>query len=74
MKRIATLAATTLLILAKGPVAVARSDSYYVIVCDGVSYERVDAHAIELGGKDDAVAWFGEKHDMDCEPVGPFFD
>jgi hypothetical protein len=66
MKRLATLAATALLVLAAAPAAMARSDGYYTVVCDGVSYESVDAHAIEQGGKLAAVLHFGEKHDMDC--------
>ena len=66
MKRLATLAATTLLVLATAPAAMARSEAYYTVVCDGVSYESVDAHAIEQGGKYAAVLHFGEKHDMDC--------
>lgn len=66
MKRLATLAATTLLILSTAPAAMARSDGYYTVVCDGVSYESVDAHAIEQGGKLAAVLNFGEKHEMDC--------
>lgn len=71
MKRITILAATTLLILT-APAALAREDAYYTVVCDGVSYESVDARAIEQGGKDDAVAHFGEKHGMDCGLEGPF--
>ena len=74
MKRLATLAATTLLVLATAPAALARADPYYTVVCDGVTYESVDAHAIEQGGKDAAVAHFGEKHDMDCRVDGRFED
>ena len=66
MKRFTTLAATTLLILATAPAAMARDDAYYTVICDGISYESVDAHAIEQGGKLAAVLHFGEKHDMDC--------
>jgi hypothetical protein len=66
MKRLATLAAATLLVLAAAPAAMARAEAYYTVVCDGVSYESVDAHAIEQGGKLAAVLHFGEKHDMDC--------
>ena len=72
MKRLVTMAATALLVLATAPATFARADSYYVVVCDGVSYEVVDAHAVIPGGKDDAVAWFGEKHGMDCGLTGPF--
>jgi hypothetical protein len=74
MKRIATLAATTLLVLAAAPATMARADAYYTVVCDGVSYESVDATAIEQGGKRAAVLAFGEKHGMDCDVVGPFKD
>jgi hypothetical protein len=66
MKRLATLAATTLLVLTTAPAAMARAEAYYTVVCDGISYESVDAHAIEQGGKLAAVLHFGEKHDMDC--------
>ena len=72
MKRLATLAATTLLVLAAAPAAMARAEAYYTVVCDGVSYESVDAHAIEQGGKEAAVIAFGDKHHMDCRVDGPF--
>lgn len=72
MKRITALAATTLLIFATAPAVLGREDAYYLVVCDGVWYESVDARAIEQGGKDDAVAHFGEKHGMDCGLEGPF--
>ena len=65
-------AAATLLILMTVPATLARADAYYTVVCDGVSYESVDARAIEQGGKDEAVAHFGEKHAMDCGLEGPF--
>lgn len=74
MKRSMTLAAMTLIALATAPTVSARADGYYTVVCDGVSYESVDAHAIEQGGKDDAVADFGAKHGMDCWLAGPFQD
>jgi hypothetical protein len=74
MKRLASLAATMLLVLATAPVVVARGEAYYTVVCDGVFYESVDARAIEQGGKAAAVAHFGEKHGMDCGLVGPFTD
>ena len=60
--------------LASAPAALARDDAYYTVVCDGVAYESVDAHSIDQGGKDDAVAHFGEKHEMDCHLIGPFQD
>ena len=66
MKRFATLAATLCLFLATAPAVSARADAYYTVVCDGISYESVDAHAIEQGGKLAAVLHFGEKHDMNC--------
>jgi hypothetical protein len=72
MKRLALLPATLILVLMSAPGALARDDAYWTVVCDGVSYESVDAHAIEQGGKLDAVLHFGEKHDMDCGIVGPF--
>ena len=74
MNRLATLAAVTLLVLATAPAALARADAYYTVVCDGVSYESVDATAIEQGGKLAAVLHFGEKHGMDCDVEGPFED
>ena len=69
---ITAAAAATLLLVATVPATLARADAYYTVVCDGVSYESVDARAIEQGGKDDAVANFGEKHGMDCGLEGPF--
>ena len=72
MKRFTTLAATTLLVLATAPAAMARAEAYYTVVCDGISYESVDAHSIEQGGKEAAVLAFGEKHGMDCRVDGPF--
>jgi hypothetical protein len=67
-----SLGVALLVALATAPAASARSEAYYTVVCDGVAYESVDAHSIDQGGKDDAVAWFGEKHGMDCRLVGPF--
>jgi hypothetical protein len=72
MKRLATLAATTLLVLAAAPGAMARAEAYWTVVCDGIAYESVDAHAIDQGGKEAAVIAFGEKHGMDCRVDGPF--
>ena len=65
-------AAATLLVLATVPSALARADAYYTVVCDDVAYESVDARAVDQGGKDDAVAWFGEKHETVCQLAGPF--
>jgi hypothetical protein len=72
MKRLALVSATVVLVLAAAPAALARDDAYYTVVCDGISYESVDAHAIEQGGKLDAVLHFGEKHGMDCAVDPPF--
>ncbi|MFL5769414.1 MAG: hypothetical protein ACJ765_04990 [Chloroflexota bacterium] len=72
MKRLSFVVGALLVSLAAAPAASARTDAYYTVVCDGVSYESVDAHAIEQGGKEDAVAHFGEKHGMDCRLDGPF--
>lgn len=75
MKRIATLAATLCLLLATAPAALARSDAYYTVVCnDGNSYESVDAHAIEQGGKAGAIDNFSTNTPLGltCWPEGPF--
>ena len=75
MKRIATLAAATCLLLATAPAALARADAYYTVVCDdGNTYESVDAHAIEQGGKVGAIENFSTKtpFGLDCWPEGPF--
>jgi hypothetical protein len=74
MKRLSFVVGALLVSLASAPAASARADSYYTVVCDGISYESVDAHAIDQGGKDAAVAHFGEKHGMDCGLEGPFED
>jgi hypothetical protein len=74
MKRLSIIVATLGFVLASAPAALARADAYYTVVCDGVSYESVDAHAVDQGGKDDAVAQFGEKHGMSCSLDGPFQD
>ena len=72
MKRLMTMAAATLFVLVSAPAAMARTEAYYTVVCDGIAYESVDAHAIEQGGKAAAVAHFGEKHGQDCGVEGPF--
>ena len=74
MKRSAAVVLAVLLVLATAPTVFARADSYYTVVCDGVAYESVDAHAIDQGGKGEAVAHFGAKHGMDCTLAGPFRD
>ena len=38
-------------------------------MCDGVAYESVDAHAVELGGKGLAVSLFPR---AECTLAGPF--
>jgi hypothetical protein len=75
MKRLATLAAATLLLLATAPATMARAEAYYTVVCsDGNSYESVDAHAIEQGGKSGAIDNFSTKTPLglSCHPEGPF--
>jgi hypothetical protein len=72
MKRVSIVAGALFVALAVAPAASAREDAYWTVVCDGISYESVDAHSIEQGGKADAVAHFGEKHGMDCGLEGPF--
>ena len=55
--------------------ATPRADAYYVVTCDdGNSYEAVDAHAVELGGKAHAVAMFSQNtpFGLHCWLVGPF--
>jgi hypothetical protein len=52
-----------------------RADRYYVVVCnDGNEYESVDAHAVEQGGKADAVALFSQNtpFGLTCWLEGPF--
>jgi hypothetical protein len=45
-----------------------RADAYYVVMCiapgetTASAYERVDAHSVDLGHKDDAVAKYGVNH------------
>ena len=75
MKRFATLAAATLLVLAAAPTALARADAYYTVTCDdGNTYESVDARAVEQGGKRDAVANFSNNtpFGLTCRLEGPF--
>lgn len=74
MKRMSFVVGALFVALATAPTALARADAYYTVVCDGIAYESVDAHAIEQGGKADAVAHFGEKHGLDCGLEGPFED
>ena len=72
MKRLSILATTLFLVLTSAPAALARAEAYYTVMCDGVAYESVDARAVDLGGKDNAVALFSEKLGVDCRLAGPF--
>jgi hypothetical protein len=58
MKRIAVLPLAAALLVATAPAALARADSYYTVICDGIAYESVDAHAIDQGHKWDAIQNF----------------
>ncbi len=55
-----------------------RADAYYEVWCIDpsgalVQAETVDAHAIEQGGKDHAIALFVANHPAwNCWAVGPF--
>ena len=82
MRKLALAAVAGALLMASAPVASAstpRADTYYEVHCldgDGnpVQAESVDAHAIELGYKDDAIVLFSRNYPFDwtCWPVGPF--
>ena len=72
MKRLLILASTLFLVLTSAPAALARAEAYYTVMCDGVAYESVDARAVDLGGKDNAVALFSETLCVDCRLAGPF--
>ena len=63
----AVVAAT--LVLASTAFAGSRADRYYTVVCAGIAYESVDAHAVEQGGKAAAVAKFPR---AECVLDGPF--
>jgi hypothetical protein len=71
MKR-SIVAGALFVALAVAPAASARTHPYYTVMCDGVAYESVDAHAVDSGGKDAAVALFSEKTGMPCDLDGPF--
>ena len=61
MKRMAIPVSALLLLLATGPTALGRADDTYTVHCDdGNTYETVDAHAIESGGKDGAIVHFND--------------
>jgi hypothetical protein len=75
MKRFATTLAAMALLVATAPAALAREDAYYTVVCDdGNTYESVDARAVDIGHKDDAVMNFSENTPLGltCRPDGPF--
>jgi hypothetical protein len=74
VKRISIAAGALFVALAVAPAASAREDTYWTVVCDGTSYESVDARAVDKGGKDAAVALFSEKTGMPCALEGPFED
>ena len=54
--------------LAEPPSTPPRADAYYVVMCiapgetTATAYERVDAHAVEVGNKDEQVARYGDHH------------
>jgi hypothetical protein len=75
MKWFATVLAATALVMATAPAALARADAYYTVVCDdGNTYESIDAHAIDLGHKDGAIANFSQNTPLGllCWREGPF--
>ena len=82
MRKLALAVVAGALLMATAPIASAstpRADSYYEVWCtDGqgnlTQAESVDAHAIDLGHKDDAIVLFGTNYpfDLTCEPAGPF--
>jgi hypothetical protein len=74
MKRLATLPIAVALLVATAPAASARADAYYTVVCDGIAYESIDARAIDIGHKDDAIRNFMENtpFGLHCTWDGPF--
>lgn len=61
MRWLASVLITAALLMATAPAALARADAYYTVVCDdGNTYESVDARAVDLGHKADAVANFSK--------------
>lgn len=75
MKRFATPLAALALLVMTAPAAFARQDAYYTVVCDdGNTYESVDARAVDIGHKDDAVVRFSENtpFGLTCWLEGPF--
>lgn len=67
MKKISVVVAVLgVTLLAPTALAGSRADDYYTVFCDGVPYESVDWHAVELGGKAEALARFPR---ADCELI-----
>jgi hypothetical protein len=54
--------------LADPPATPSRADAYYEVLCfapgatEEAAYERVDAHFVEVGNKDEQVAHYGDHH------------
>jgi hypothetical protein len=73
MNRFAVLPLAAALLIAAAPAVSARGEAYYTVVCDGVAYESVDARAVVLGHKDDAVLKFMENTPSHptCRLAGP---
>jgi hypothetical protein len=71
MKRLAISCSVLALLVMTAPATLARADAYYTVVCDdGNTYESVDAHAIDQGGKDDAIVHFNSTPlGLTCSPV-----
>jgi hypothetical protein len=69
MKRIVVPLVAGILALGFTPSAFAatpRADTYYTVVCDGIEYESVDAHAVDQGGKAHAVELFNQHFGAGC--------
>jgi hypothetical protein len=71
MRKIAISLVVGAALLAPAPAALAsspRADTYFTVWCipaggvDWIQFESVDAHAIDPGGKDDAIALFVQNH------------
>jgi hypothetical protein len=82
MRRLALAVVTGALLMASAPIASAstpRADSYFEVWCldtagNLIQAESIDAHAIQLGHKDDAIRLFTDNYPfgLTCWPVGPF--
>jgi hypothetical protein len=54
--------------LADTPSTPPRADDTFVVMClapgatEETAYERVDAHAVDIGNKDDQVSHYGDHH------------